>query len=87
MQRWRQGINAGGGAKTARVPTASEASKMFTGHTFQIGLKALIQPECLARVASWLAFVVTIFMGHENGDNKGQLRDDASKACWLNKSL
>ena len=50
-------------------------------------LKALIQPECLARVASWLAFVVTIFMGHENGDNKGQLRDDASKACWLNKSL
>ena len=30
-----------GGAKTARVPTASEASKIFTGHThtFQIGLK------------------------------------------------
>ena len=50
-------------------------------------LKALIQPECLARVASWLAFVIAIFMGHENGDNKGQLRDDASKACWLNKSL
>ena len=37
-QRWRQGRNAGG-AKTVRVPTASEASKMFTGHTFQIGLK------------------------------------------------
>ena len=28
-----------GGAKTVRVPTASEASKIFTGHTFQIGLK------------------------------------------------
>ena len=28
-----------GGAKTVRVPTASEASKTFTGHTFQIGLK------------------------------------------------
>ena len=27
------------GAKTVRVPTASEASKIFTGHTFQIGLK------------------------------------------------
>ena len=37
-QRWRQGRNAGG-AKTVRVPTASEASKIFTGHTFQIGLK------------------------------------------------
>ena len=28
-----------GGAKTVRVPTASEASKILTGHTFQIGLK------------------------------------------------
>ena len=28
-----------GGAKALRVPTASEASKIFTGHTFQIGLK------------------------------------------------
>ena len=37
-QRWRQGRNAGG-TKTVRVPTASEASKIFTGHTFQIGLK------------------------------------------------
>ena len=50
-------------------------------------LKALIQPAYLARVASWLAFVVTIFMAHENGDNKDQPRDGASKACWLNKSL
>ena len=50
-------------------------------------LKALIQPAYLARVASWLAFVVAIFMVHENGDNKGQPRDGASKACWLNKGL
>ena len=37
-QRWRQGRNAGG-AKTVRLPTASEASKIFTDHTFKIGLK------------------------------------------------
>ena len=59
----------------------------FTFLLFVNHLKALIQPAFLARVASGLAFVVAIFMGHENGDNKGQLRDDASKACWLNKSL
>ena len=34
MQRWRQGRNAGGGTKTVRVPTASEARKFFTDHTF-----------------------------------------------------
>ena len=33
-------------------------------------LKALIQPACFAGAISWLAFVVAIFMGHENGDNK-----------------
>ena len=33
-------------------------------------LKALIQPACFAGVISWLAFVVAIFMAHENGDNK-----------------
>ena len=38
VQRWSQGRNAGG-AKTVRVPTASEASKIFTDHTFKIGLK------------------------------------------------
>ena len=37
-QRWRQGINAGG-TKTVRVPAASEARKIFTDHTFKIGLK------------------------------------------------
>ena len=43
-------------------------------------LKALIQPSCLACVISWLAFVVVVFMGHENGENNGQQRDDMSKA-------
>ena len=33
-------------------------------------LKALFHPACLARVVSWLAFVVAIFMGHENGDKQ-----------------
>ena len=39
VQRWCREEILGGGAKTVRVPTASEASKIFTGHTFQIGLK------------------------------------------------
>ena len=52
-----------------------------------LDLKALIQPAYLARVAPWLAFVVAIFMDHENEDNKGQPKDGASKACWLNRSL
>ena len=43
-------------------------------------LKALIQPSCLARVFSWLTFVVVFFMGHENGENKGRPRDDTCKA-------
>ena len=38
LQRWRQGRNAGG-TKTVRMPTASDATKIFTDHTFQIGLK------------------------------------------------
>ena len=50
-------------------------------------LKALIQPSCLARVVSWLAFVVVVFMGHENGEDKGQSGDETCKASWLNKSL
>ena len=35
-QRWGQGRNAGG-AKIAKVPAASEASKIFTDHSFLIG--------------------------------------------------
>ena len=37
-------------------------------------LKGLFHPAFLARVVSSLAFVVTIFMDHENGDNKRQQR-------------
>ena len=33
-------------------------------------LKGLFHPACLARVVSWFAFVVTIFMAHENGDKQ-----------------
>ena len=36
--RWRQGRNAWGD-KTVGEPAASEVSKIFTDHTFQIGLK------------------------------------------------
>ena len=37
-QRWYQGGNSGGD-KTVKVPTASEARKIFTDHTFLIGSK------------------------------------------------
>ena len=33
-------------------------------------LKGLFHPACLARVVSWFAFVVAIFMAHQNGDNQ-----------------
>ena len=33
-------------------------------------LKDLFHPACLACVVSWFAFVVAIFMGHENGDKQ-----------------
>ena len=35
-----------------------------------IDLKGLFHPACRARVVSWFAFVVAIFMGHENGDKQ-----------------
>ena len=38
VQRWHQGRNAGG-TKIVKVPTASEASRIFTGHIFLIGSK------------------------------------------------
>ena len=37
-------------------------------------LKGLFHPAFLAHVVSWLAFVVAIFLAHENGDNKGKSR-------------
>ena len=33
-------------------------------------LKGLFHPACLAHVVSWFAFVVAIFMAHENGDKQ-----------------
>ena len=33
-------------------------------------LKGLFHPACFARVVSWFAFVVAIFLGHENGDKQ-----------------
>ena len=33
-------------------------------------LNGLFHPVCLACVVAWFAFVVAIFMGHENGDKQ-----------------
>ena len=37
-------------------------------------LKGLFHPACLARIISWFAFVVTVFMAHENGDKQRQTK-------------
>ena len=37
-------------------------------------LKCLFHPAFLAHVLSWLAFVVAIFMAHENGDKQRQTK-------------
>ena len=50
-------------------------------------LKALFHLAFLARVVSWLAFVVAIFMGHENGDNKGKPGGGTYKECWMKQTL
>ena len=34
-------------------------------------LGGLFRPACLARVVSWFAIVVAIFMAHESGDKRG----------------
>ena len=47
-----------------------ELNKLFDS-TFQMFLlKGLFHPACLARVVPWFAFVVAIFMAHENGDKQ-----------------
>ena len=38
--------------------------------TSDFTLQGLFHPACLARVVSWFAFVVAIFMAHENGDKQ-----------------
>ena len=42
-------------------------------------LKGVFQPALLARAVSWFSFVVTIFMDHENDDNKSKSRDGVCK--------
>ena len=42
----------------------------FCNHGIFIMLKGLFHPACLASVVSWFAFVVAIFMAHENGDKQ-----------------
>ena len=53
-------------------------------------LKGSSHPACLARVVSWFACVVAIFMAHENGDkqrpvNRGQVQGilDATEFVYL----
>ena len=54
---------------------------------FEDILKGLFYPACLARAVAGFGFVVTIFMGHENGDNKAKARDDTCRACWMKQTL
>ena len=42
----------------------------FCMDAWTLYLKGLFHPACFARVICWFAFVLPIFMGHENGDNK-----------------
>ena len=43
---------------------------IFSTLMFLVELKGLFHPACLARVVSLMAFVIAIFMGHENGDKQ-----------------
>ena len=69
-----------------------DLSLSYVKTSCQLPLQHLVPlryPRMSAKSLFWptVALVVAIFMAYENGDNKDQLRDDASKACWLNKSL
>ena len=59
----------------------------FLDYSLEVNLKVLFHPSCLARAVFWFALVAAIFMGHENGDNKGKPRDDTCKACWMKETL
>ena len=72
----------------------SKANKIFFIESCQlltrrlcVNFKGLFHPACLARVVSWLAFVVLIFMEHGNGDDEGQPRNDTCKECWMKLTL
>ena len=72
--------------------TFSHINKRFTVKSensteWKSGLTGLFHPACPTCVVSWFAFVVAIFMGHENGDDKGKPRDDTSKECWMKQTL
>ena len=48
-----------------------QGDRIHLGRLFTVApLKGLFHPACLARVVSWNAFVVAIFMAHENGDKQ-----------------
>ena len=46
---------------------AQYINKQERNYWSESSLKGLFHPACLAHIVSWFAFVVTIFMGHENG--------------------
>ena len=53
----------------------------------QAPLKDLFHPASFACAVSWFAFIVAIFMGHGNGDDKGQPKDRTCKECWMKQIL
>ena len=67
--------------------SCKNCARLQNATVWKQGLKVLIQPAYLARVTLLLAFVVAIFIGHENGDNKGISRAGTIKAWCLNRSL
>ena len=68
----------------AKGPGLHHCVKVTRIYTF---LKALVQTGFFAGAMSWLALIVAIFMGHENGDYNSQPRGDTRKVCSLNESL
>ena len=39
------------------------------------------------RIPSLVLLLLSIFIGNENGGNKGQPRDDTCKQCWMKQTL
>ena len=50
-------------------------------------VKIFFHPAFLASAVSFLAFVVAIFMGYENSNNKGRPRDGTFEAFWMKQTL
>ena len=53
----------------------------------KIFLGGLFRPACLARVVSWFAIVVAIFMAHESGDKRGPAGGRRVRGCWMKQTL